>query len=40
MFFLMGEIAAGLVIMAVAGFVLGWVTRGIRERIQKRQVKS
>ncbi len=40
MVFLMGEIAVGLVIMAVAGFILGWVLRGIRERIQKRQVKT
>ena len=40
MIFLMGEILLGLITMTIVGFVLGWVTRGIRERIVKRQVKK
>ena len=40
MIFLMGEILLGLIIMTVVGFVLGWVTRGVRERIVRRQAKE
>ena len=33
MVYLLSEIGFGLVTMVVAGFCLGWVVRGIRERI-------
>jgi hypothetical protein len=35
MIYLYTEIAAGLVIMAIAGFILGWMLRGLRERISR-----
>jgi hypothetical protein len=40
MVFLMGEIVFGLITMTTVGFIFGWVLRGIRERINRRQVKS
>ncbi len=40
MVFLMGEILSGLITMTVVGFILGWVLRGIRERINRRRVKT
>ena len=38
MAYLLGEIVVGLLVMAVAGFVLGWIVRGIRERIRQQRV--
>ncbi|MGI9319545.1 MAG: hypothetical protein ACR2QW_19610 [bacterium] len=40
MVFLMGEIVFGLIVMAVVGFTLGWVLRGIRERNNRRRVEA
>jgi len=34
MAYLLGEIAVGMVIAALAGFFLGWLLRGIRERMR------
>jgi NhaP-type Na+/H+ or K+/H+ antiporter len=40
MAYLLSEILIGLIVMAIAGFCLGWVLRGIRERIRNRQVEN
>ena len=40
MIFLMGEILFGLIAMTITGFILGWITRGIRERIKRRRIDS
>ena len=38
MAYLLGEIALELVIAMLAGFIFGWIARGIRERIRKNAV--
>lgn len=34
MIYLLGEIAIGLLIASITGFVIGWIARGIRERMR------
>jgi hypothetical protein len=34
MIYLLSEIAIGLLIASIAGFVIGWTARGIRERMR------
>ena len=36
MMYLLAEIWVGLFVVTVLGFCLGWVLRGVRERIRKQ----